>query len=75
MAKAKSDEKDDTTQRDRNSEKGGKGETDKTSRRDDDRDGPDANSDSVELTPVRPKIGESKGNLRQRANYFQKRRQ
>ena len=73
MAKAKSDENDDTTTRDRNSEEGSAAETAKKSRRAKDRDAPDDDSDPAEITPVRPKIGESKDTLRQRSQWFQKR--
>jgi hypothetical protein len=60
MPKAKQDENDDDAKRER-SEEGSA-------------DDEDTNSDSAELTPVRPKIGESKDNLRQRSDHFQKRR-
>lgn len=73
MVKAKSDENDETAEQERNS----KDEADEKSggAEDDDSEATDADLDSsAELTPVRPKIGESKDNLRQRSDYFQKRR-
>ena len=45
-------------------------ETDKKSGRTDE---DDSGKDEGELTPVRPKVGEPAGNLRRRAEWFQKR--
>ncbi len=45
-------------------------ETDKKSGRADD---DDSGGDEGELTPVKPKVGEPPGNLRRRAEWFQKR--
>ena len=61
MPKAKPDESDDLTGRDRDTEAA------------EDTDHVDTDADAVELTPVKTKIGESKDTLRQRANWFQKR--
>jgi hypothetical protein len=65
MGKAKSDENDDTANEDRRGD-----DADEKAKTDDDSDS-DSGSD---LTPAKSKIGESKDNLRQRSDYFQRRR-
>ncbi len=62
MGKAKADEDDDTTAVDRDEENDEENETDS-----------DSDSDDV-LRPAKTKIGESKDNLRQRSDWFQRRR-
>jgi hypothetical protein len=65
MGKAKSDENDDTTTEDRRGD-----DADKRAETDHESDS-DSGSD---LKPAKSKIGESKDNLRQRSDYFQRRR-
>jgi len=67
MGKAKADDNDEAREKHRGSDD----DTGETLRADND----ETDSDSAdEITPVRPKIGESKDNLRNRSDYFQKRR-
>ena len=65
MGKAKADKNDNDAARKRNDE----GEDEHSEKRETSEDQSD-----IELTPVRPKIGESKDQLRKRSDYFQKRR-